>query len=172
MVQLQVRPEQSADAQAIRHVNIQAFESDAEANLVEVLRAAGIKIISLVAVSEDKIVGHILFSPVSLIENEAVHSIIALAPMAVLPEWQNKGVGSQLVEAGLRYCEEAGYTAVVVLGHPHYYPRFGFEAAVRYNLRCEYPVADDVFMVKELQPGALDGVAGTIKYHDAFNQVT
>ena len=95
-------------------------------------------------------------------------SIAGLAPMAVLPVWQNKGIGSKLVEEGLKECERIGYEAVVVLGHPDYYPRFGFVPSVNLGIRSEYDVPPEVFMVKEIRDGALDGVTGTVKYHEAF----
>ena len=89
-------------------------------------------------------------------------------PLAVLPERQRSGIGSELVRSGLERCKEIGYGAVVVLGHPGYYPRFGFVPASRFGLRYEFEVADDVFMAFELLPGYLDEQSGTVRYHDAF----
>ena len=94
--------------------------------------------------------------------------IAGLAPLAVLPGWQNKGVGTELVNAGLRACEKAGYEAVVVLGHADYYPRFGFTPAANFGIKSEYDVPPEVFMLKELREDALKGITGTIKYHQAF----
>ena len=122
----------------------------------------------LVAEEGDDIVGHILFSPVTLEDCDQSISIAGLAPMAVLPKHQRKGIGSRLVEEGIRRCEEAGYDAVVVLGHPEYYPRFGFSPSMNYGIRSEYDVPDEVFMVKELKEGVLADCKGTVKYHEVF----
>jgi putative acetyltransferase len=92
--------------------------------------------------------------------------------MAVLPVWQNKGVGTQLVNEGLQACKAAGHGAVVVLGHPDYYPRFGFVPSTGFGIKSEYDVPVEVFMVKELQPDALKGITGIVKYHQAFNEVS
>lgn len=171
---LTIRAETSEDAPAVRRVNELAFRRPSEANLVDALRAAASPLISLVAVREGEVVGHILFSPVT-IETGHVPSIeegvfVGLAPMAVLPEYQNQGVGSQLVREGLQACRQMGAAAVVVLGHPEFYPRFGFIPASRYSLRCEYPVPDEVFMALELRPGALS-TPGLVKYHPEFANV-
>jgi putative acetyltransferase len=91
--------------------------------------------------------------------------------MAVMPEHQRKGIGSALVRAGLEHCKRLGFVAVVVLGHAEYYPRFGFSPAARFGIRSEYDVPDDVFMAVELQPAALSGKTGTVKYHAAFASV-
>ena len=165
---MNIRFEQPGDIEKIREVNLQAFETETEANLVESLRNADVELISLVAEENGEVIGHILFSPVILGDLK----IMGLAPMAVLPDRQNKGVGIELVNAGLQDCEKAGYEAVVVLGHAGYYPRFGFVPSVNFGIKSEYDVPPEVFMVKELREGALKGAAGTVKYHPAFNQVT
>ena len=165
---MNIRFEQPGDIEKIREVNLQAFETETEANLVEALRNADVELISLVAEENGEVIGHILFSPVILGDLK----IMGLAPMAVLPDRQNKGVGTKLVKAGLQDCEKAGYEAVVVLGHAGYYPRFGFVPSVNFGIKSEYDVPPEVFMVKELREGALKGAAGTVKYHPAFNQVT
>ncbi len=162
---MQIRVEKPEDRNKVRAVNLAAFETDAEANLVDSLRGSGIQLISLVAEEHGDIIGHILFSPVTTDGNA---KIMGLAPMAVLPAWQKKGIGSQLVEEGLKACRKAGYGAVVVLGHPDYYPRFGFVPSVNFGIKSEYDVPPEVFMVKELQKGALKGVKGTVKYHQFF----
>ena len=123
---MNIRFEDSEDKSGIRHINIEAFDSDAEANLIDALRESAIPIISLVAEENGQLVGHILFSPVTLDGNKPNISIAGLGPMAVLPDWQNQGIGSRLVEEGLKQCKRSGYEVVVVLGHPNYYPRFGF----------------------------------------------
>jgi putative acetyltransferase len=162
-----VRLETRADHAAIRAVNEAAFESPAEADIVDVLRAKGAELVSLVAEREGVVLGHILFSPVSLAGHGEL-KLMGLGPMAVLPGHQGQGIGSVLVGEGLIRCKQLGAQAVVVVGHPRYYPRFGFAAAGRYGLRCEYDVPDDVFMVAELTRGVLQGVGGLIRYDEAF----
>lgn len=167
---IRIRPESEADRRDIRLVNEAAFGRPAEANLVEALRARSAVVASLVAESDGTIVGHILFSPVSPPEGSHVQ-LAGLGPMAVLPADQRKGIGSALVREGLRRCKEAGCGAVVVLGHPEYYPRFGFVPAALRGLRSEYDVPDDVFMVAELMAGALEGASGLVRYDEAFAEV-
>jgi putative acetyltransferase len=169
LVQITIRPETAADIPATRRVNELAFGSASEANLVDALREKAHPHISLVAVVEDQVVGHIFFSPVSIESGPA--NAMGLAPMAVLPEYQKQGIGSLLVRHGLVEAHRAGFDIVVVLGHPQYYPRFGFFPASQKELRCEYPVPDEVFMVIELEPGALNGKQGLVKYHPEFAQV-
>ena len=166
-----IRLEQEGDRQQIRAVHSQAFDTSAEANLVDALRVSQIPLISLVAEEGCQIVGHILFSPVSLRGQTPTVAIAGLAPMAVLPAWQGQGIGSRLLTEGLKYCTEAGYIAVVVLGHADYYPRFGFVPASRFNIKSEYEIPDEVFMLKELKPSGLSGMEGIVQYHEAFNQV-
>lgn len=164
---MHIRSETAAEWSAIRTVNEAAFDTAAEANLVKALRKKGSAVVSLVAELDGEIVGHILFSPVTLGAHPEA-KLMGLAPMAVVPEHQGNGIGSALVREGLERCRQLGSQAVVVLGHAHYYPRFGFVPAVRYRIRSEYDVPEDVFMIVELQPGALTSAAGTIRYDDAF----
>ena len=163
---MRIRSETNKDHAAVRAVNEAAFETSAEANLVEALRAK-VKLISLVADADGEVVGHILFSPVSL--NERSHlGLMGLGPMAVAPSHQLEGIGSALVHEGLKRCKQVGCRAVVVLGHADYYPRFGFVPAARYGLRSEYDVPEDVFMIVELEAGALQGASGLVRYDEAF----
>jgi putative acetyltransferase len=165
-----IRSEEPKDYPGIYAVNASAFETPAEANLVEALRKEISPIISLVAEENEAIVGHILFSPVTL-SGHAELKIMGLGPMAVVPAHQHNGIGSALVRAGVERCKELGYGAAVVLGHRGYYPRFGFTPSIDYGIRSEYDVPQDVFMVMELQPGYLRGATGIIQYHAAFNNV-
>jgi putative acetyltransferase len=162
-----IRPELPADAEAVRAVNHAAFETTTEADLVSVLHEQAAPLISLVADESGSIVGHILFSPAALLDHPDV-KIVGLAPMSVLPARQRRGIGSMLVRAGLEASAQAGVAAVVVLGHAQFYPRFGFRPASRFGITCEYDVPDEVFMARELRPGALAGRSGTVRYHPAF----
>jgi putative acetyltransferase len=165
-----VRPELPADRAAVREVNESAFGQPGEAGLVEALHREGAAAVALVAEIDGAVVGHILFSPVE-VEHAAGRPVAGLAPMAVAPHLQRSGIGTALVRAGLACCREAGFAAVVVVGHAAYYPRFGFVPASRFGLRCEYDVPDDVLMALELYPGALQGVSGLVRYHRAFSYV-
>jgi putative acetyltransferase len=166
-----IRTETPEDYLAVHHVNVSAFCRSSEAVLVDTLREVARPYISLVAVLDGLIVGHIFFSPVSIESESFISTAMGLAPMAVLPEYQRQGFGSQLVQEGLKECLRIGHNIVVVLGHPKYYPRFGFTPAKPKGLRSEYDVPDEVFMVAELNPDALGGVQGLVKYRPEFNQV-
>ena len=168
---MRIRPETDADRAAIRFVNEAAFGSPAEADIVDALRAKEVELVSLVAARDDAIVGHILFSPVLLV-GHAGRKLMGLGPMAVLPFEQRNGIGSALVREGLLRCKQLGSCAVVVVGHPQYYPRFGFAPASRYAIRCEYDVPDDVFMIAELDPGALRAASGLVRYDESFGGAT
>jgi putative acetyltransferase len=167
---MRIRPEAEADRAAIHAVNQAAFGTSVEADLVDVLRSKASQLVSLVADVDDAIVGHVLFSKVWLSERDDLN-IMGLGPMAVAPDYQRKGVGSALVRAGLESCRPFGCQAVVVLGHAEYYPRFGFVPASRYAIRSEYDVPDDVFMVTELEVGALRHASGVVRYDEAFSGV-
>lgn len=168
---ISIRKERPEDIAAIHHVNEQAFGQADEASLVDRLRENGKAIISLVATEDARVVGHILFSPVTIESASKKSAAIGLAPMAVLPEFQNQGIGSRLVNTGLEECKRLGYGAVVVLGHPKFYPRFGFVPSVQYRLKSEYDVPDEVFMVLELGNGALTDCSGIVKYQPEFGEV-
>lgn len=166
-----IRTEEPRDGDAVRRLNEAAFVGREEADLVEALHAANAAIVALVADLDGEIVGHILFSPVSL-EPALPRLWLGLAPTAVAPRLQKQGIGTLLVREGLERSRDAGAEAVVVLGHPQYYPRFGFRPAHEFGLRCEYDVPSDVFMALELVPGALRGVFGVVRYHPAFSEVS
>lgn len=167
---LTIRPEKEEDREAIRRVNELAFNRSNEADLVDALRIRAYPYLSLVAALDARIVGHIFFSPVWIESEGAAFMAMGLAPMAVLPKFQKQGIGSQLVHEGLKECKKAGQNIVVVLGHSKYYPRFGFTSAKLKDLRCEYDVPDEVFMVAELEPDALGGRHGLVKYHPEFKK--
>ena len=166
---LTIRLENAADFAAIAHVNRLAFGRDDEAGLVERLRAGGWARISLVAEWDTHVVGHLLFSDLTIATADRAHAALALAPLAVLPDYQSRGIGSELVRRGLELCRAAGHTIVVVLGHPHYYPRFGFSPELA--LRLQSPYAGPSFMALELIPGALAGITGRVDYPPPFGKV-
>jgi putative acetyltransferase len=166
-----IRHEGIADALRVRQINELAFGRTAEADLVAKLRQSCTDSLSLVA-EDAAIVGHILFTP-AVIENGRRRVIgMGLAPMAVAPDHQRQGVGSQLVRRGLDILSERGCPFVVVVGHPKYYPRFGFEPASRHNLASQWDgMPDAAFMVLILDIDAMAGVAGVAKYREEFNDV-
>ena len=168
---IEVRPELEVDSYAIHRVNEMAFGRINEADLVEALRQAATPKISLVAVQDGGIVGHIFFSPVSVESDTGLFTALGLAPMAVLPEYQRRGIGSELVREGLKACGQIGCDLVFVVGHPDYYPRFGFKPARQLGFDCEYAVPDDVFMVAELKPGAARARNGMVRYMPQFRGV-
>ena len=166
-----IRNETTADVRGIHAVNAAAFESDAEAKLVDALRDQCVDpFLSLVAELDGRIVGHILFTPV-LVVGAADWSAVALAPMGVLSEFQRTGIGSLLVVTGLNACRDSGHDVVFVLGHPEYYPRFGFRRMSEFGITCEFDAPDDVLMVAELREGAIAGRKGEVRYHPLFKNV-
>jgi putative acetyltransferase len=134
---------------------------------VDALRDRAAPIISLVAVVDDRIVGHIIFSPMTL-QSDPTLFVMALGPVAVMPDHQRRGIGSALVRAGLDECRRLGCAAIFLIGHAAYYPRFGFVPASRFGITSEYDVRDEVFLALELNEGALREQEGIIRYHAAF----
>lgn len=165
-----IRNEESGDWVLVHALNVAVFETHAEANLVGALRQQANPMVSLAAEEDQAVVGHIMFSPVELPGHPKL-KIMGLGPMAVLPAYQRRGIGSALVRSGLQQCKKLGFGAVVVLGHPEYYPRFGFSPAARFGIGCEYDAPEEAFMVVELEPGYLRGASGKVKYHAAFSSV-
>jgi len=166
-----IREEQSGDLAAIHRVILEAFDGPAEADLVEKLRANGKFRLSLVAELDGQVVGHILFTVVAIEDAAPCPRTLGLAPLAVLSEFQRKGIGSALMHSSLERCREMGHDAIVVVGHSEYYPKFGFLPASRYGLHCEYDVPEDVFMALELQSGALQGIRGLVRYQPEFGEM-
>ena len=163
-----VREERPEDIPLIREVNRLAFEQDQEANIVDALRSSGAALLSLVAVQDDDVVGHIMYSPARVGAVEGA----GLAPMAVLPTHQRRGIGSQLVEAGNAKLRENGCPFIIVLGHPGFYPRFGFTAARALGITCEWDVPDDAFMIAVMDEQRMRGVTGLAKYRPEFSTVS
>ena len=168
---ISIRRENPSDIASIHEVNTLAFEGPAEAELVDRLRDNGGLVLSLVAEEESRVIGHIAFSPVRISSGSSETPASGLAPMAVRPEFQGSGVGSQLVRRGLEILREDGHEIVVVLGHPAYYPRFGFEQSDRYAVACEFSPPAEAFMVSALREGALEGVRGTACYRPEFSEL-
>lgn len=167
------RLEESADISAIHRVVAAAFERHDEADLVDRLRENGRAVLSAVAVTapgdgapSGQIVGHILFSPLTIADHPTLSAALALAPLSVLPTWQNTGVGTALTNFALSACRQAGHRTVFVLGHPGYYPRFGFRCDLAAGFACPY--AGEHFMGLELVPGALAVRGGRIIYPPEF----
>ena len=161
-----IRTESTHDHQHIRDVHRQAFGRDDEGRLVDSLRDGGNSRLSLIAVENGHVVGHILFCELAIVTDRGSVSALALAPLAVVPEYQRRGLGSMLVREGLRLCGDSGHRIVIVLGHPEFYPRFGFSAKLAEPLRSPY--AGPAFMALELEPGALKGIAGDVRYPPPF----
>jgi putative acetyltransferase len=159
-------PEDSEELSVIHSINEVAFGSQYEAELVDKLRTEGAVLFALVAEIQERIVGHILFSRMSIETSDGSIPATALAPMAVLPEHQRRGIGGRLVRHGLNLLHEQGERIVIVVGHPNYYPRFGFSSEKAHALESPFP--KDAFMAMELSPGALDGVRGCVRYPAAF----
>jgi len=169
-----IRSERREDSEAIHEVNRLAFGQEDEALLVRRIRNSSYFIpdLSLVASQKGQIVGHILFSMISIEGQHGKKCVLSLAPMAVHPEFQNQGIGSKLVREGLKRCRNLGHKIVIVIGHPDYYPRFGFVPAREKGLEAPFPVPDEAFMVLELAPKALAGIKGTATYPPEFEGTT
>jgi putative acetyltransferase len=165
---MNIRCETLTDYPAIAKVNILAFEQENESKLVEEIRCSEryISELSLVAEIEEAIVGHIIFSYIDLIGKETFQ-VLSLAPLAVLPQFQRQGIGSALVQAGLEKADAIKEAMVLVLGHPQFYTRFGFEPSVNYKIKSPFPVPEDIFMVKPLQ-NYQQRYQGKVVYPPAF----
>jgi predicted N-acetyltransferase YhbS len=167
-----IRPEEKKDYEEIKKLNDLAFGQSNEGKMIEHLRdnSKYIPELSLVATIDDDIVGHILFFPVEIKHDSEIHTVLSLAPMAVHPDFQKKGIGSKLVIVGLKKAEESGYTSVIVVGHPSYYPRFGFQPASNWNIRLPMDVPDEVFMALELKQDGLKGCHGVVEFPKEYEE--
>jgi putative acetyltransferase len=169
---IEIRPEHPDDYPAIKQVNDLAFGQPNEGKLVEELRRHPrfVPELSLVAVYDDAVVGHILFLPVSIAREGSTATSLSLAPMSVLPEHQGKGIGGRLIEEGIEAARIMGYESIIVLGHPGYYPRFGFQPASRWGILPPYEgVPDKAFMAMELVENGLEGKAGVVEYPQEYD---
>lgn len=164
---IEIRPERPDDLAAIRDVHTSAFGQAQEANIVEALRANGATLLSLVAVVESRVVGHVLYSPARVGQVDGA----ALGPMAVVPEAQRHGIGTALVEAGNAELARRGCPLIVVVGHPGFYPRFGFRPASGYGITCAWEVPDDVFMALVLDEAAVAAGTGHAEFRPEFSTV-
>jgi putative acetyltransferase len=168
---IKIREENETDYDAIRIVNDQAFGTSEEGKIVENLRKVCQKTISLVATFDEKVIGHIFFSPVTIDHEENQIIGMGLAPMSVLPEFQKQGIGSMLVKEGVKRIKETDCPFIIVLGHKDYYPRFGFEKASKYDLKCQWDgVPDEAFMVIILNKSTMHGISGVAKYRNEFDE--
>ena len=171
MNEIAIRDERPDDVEAIREVNDKAFGQPDEGSIIDRLRENCDELTSLVALTSGQIVGHILFSPVIIDGPGGSLGGMGLGPMAVLPRYQRLGIGSMLVEAGIERLREQGCPFVIVLGHPEYYPRFGFEPASGYGIKSEWDVPDEAFMVLLTDPSKMGGQSGVAKYRPEFGEV-
>jgi putative acetyltransferase len=165
---IEIREERPDDIAAVRDLNKRAFGQDQEANIVDALRNNGAALLSLVATVDDRVVGHIMYSPLSVGDINGA----ALGPMAVIPEHQRQGIGSKLVEAGNRKLKDAGCPFIIVVGHADYYPRFGFTPASEHGIKCEWDVPNDVFMLLVLEQAKMESVSGLATYRHEFSSVS
>jgi putative acetyltransferase len=171
MKNMEVRAEKPEDIEAIHKINTAAFGRSQEARLVDRLRHSVTPFLSFVAVEFNQIIGHLLFTPVTIVGNCTEHlSILGLAPVAVRPDCQRQGIGTFLIQQGLAACDRLKFQAIFVLGDPAYYSRFGFVPAKARGLNCEYSVPDEAFMVLELEKNALINCTGTVQYRSEFNE--
>ena len=167
-----IRPERENDYPKIREVNDFAFGQENEGRLIEKLRQTEnfIPELSLVAERNDEVVGHILFYPVIIRSDTSKFHSLSLGPMAVTPAYQRQGNGSQMVKEGLKVAKKLGHKSVIVVGHPEYYPRFGFKPSSQWKIKVPFDVPDEAFLALELVKDELKGKSGTVKYPDEFNE--
>lgn len=171
MENLRVRAELATDKDDVFNINTRAFEQPNEAHLVDAIRRSGQAALSLVALLDEKLVAHIMYSPVRVENNPKNYTVWGLGPIAVLPENQRQGIGKALLKTSLEQCRARGVAAVVLLGHSSYYPKFGFEPAAAYGLSFKGEFSGDAFMVLELIEGVRFSLSGAVYYVPAFDSV-
>lgn len=168
---IKIREERAEDYEAVRVINDKAFGQPDEGRIVDKIREMCEDILSLVAVEGEKAVGHIFFSPVVINHSGKTIKGMGLAPMAVLPALQNKGIGSLLVKEGIKRVMETGCPFIIVLGHEKYYPRFGFETASNYGIQPQWEgVPDEAFMVMIMDKETMAGISGVAIYRKEFDE--
>ncbi|MGL4955703.1 MAG: GNAT family N-acetyltransferase [Bacteroidales bacterium] len=169
-----IRQEESKDIHKVFELHKLAFGQDAEARLVDAIRANPslfVPELSIVATDEKRIIGHILLSKIKINDKEQTHESLALAPISVMPDLQKQGIGKRLIKKGLETAQSLGFTSVIVLGHEQYYPKFGFTPAERWSIKAPFDVPSTAFMAIELQAEALKGISGTVIYPKEFESV-
>jgi putative acetyltransferase len=166
-----IRPERSADFDTVNALLQTSFGREAEARLVDRLRASGKIFSALVAEEKQRILGHVVVSAIAVGAEGAEVNALALAPLTVEPAFQRLGIGSALVSAALERCRLARHSRVMVLGDPVYYARFGFVPATKFGLKCPFPAPDNAFMAIELRPGAFANASGPVRYGHEFDDL-
>jgi len=169
-----IRPEQKDDYDSILRINDEAFGRENEGLLVSALRKTSkfISDLSLVAEMDNNLIGHILFYPLTIKTKTGDKDVLSLAPISVLPRYQNKGIGCKLMKKGMGECKKTKYDVIIVVGHPNYYPRFGFKSASKWKIQLPIEAPDEAFMAFELKENTIDKYAGTVvfpkEYYDAL----
>jgi len=168
-----IRQESREDLVRIKEINDRAFEQEDESCLVDKLRKKDqfIPELSLVAEADETVVGHILFYPVIINSANQKHTTLSLGPMSVLSEYQKKGIGGKLINEGLKRAKKFGFRSVIVVGHPEYYPKFGFTKASKWSIKVPFEVPDEVFMALEIVEGELQDKSGIIEYPVEFMEM-
>jgi len=182
MTRIIIRTETEADYETITVVNDLAFGRGNEGKLVKALREIEgfeprLSLVAelggeLIGQTDSKTIGHVLFTPITIQGVESDYPSLSLGPIAVIPDYQKDGIGGKLILEGHRIALELGYTSVILLGHPSYYPRFGYRTAELWGLTNPWGIHNEAFMVIELVEGSLEGKAGLVIYPEAFNQAT
>ena len=171
MKNILIREEKPTDYNAVKSVNDKAFKQPVEGNIIEKLRYSDSRLLSLVAEMNNTVVGHIFFSSVTIDEHPYITDGMGLAPMAVLPKYQKQGIGKLLINKGIEILQKQSIPFIIVLGHETYYPKFGFEIASKYGLKCQWDgVPDEAFMVLILDKDRMKNVNGIARYREEWNE--